>query len=303
LVSLSSVYLSLPHFHFIFQNMIPPVFRSLLYVPLDKPRFIEKAKSAASDAIIFDLEDSISPDNKQIARDNLRLAASLDLENDCFLRINAVDTEFFKQDIESLFLLNPTGIILPKANRQSIAYACETLRSAEKSSGQSEGSCKIIPLIESALAIETMLALLKASPRVIGAQLGAEDLTVDLGIERTTEGKEMEYARHRIVYGCRAMGLPAYDTPFLNFKDFEALEADCRNAKRIGFAGKTCIHPDQTDLINKTFSPGEKEIQEARRILAAAESAKMAEGGAFALDGKMIDGPVVDRARRIAGKG
>ncbi len=274
-------------------------YRSLLYVPADKPPFIEKAAQLDCDIVIFDWEDAIAPDAKEEARENLINTVSAGYARPYLLRINAVDTEFFKQDLLGLAKLNPLAVILPKADEESIRYFSSELDRLERESTDSKEPCKVIPLVESAKAIETMISLLGASSRVIGAQLGAEDLTADLGIERTSAGKEIEYARHRVVYGCRACGLPAYDTPFLDYTDSKALEADCVAAKSIGFSGKTCIHPSQTATVNAAFSPSDSEIEEARRILVMANEAKMTKGGVFSIDGKMVDGPVLQRARSI----
>jgi citrate lyase subunit beta/citryl-CoA lyase len=271
------------------------ILKSLLYVPADNPRMIEKARDLDCSAIIFDLEDAISISNKSDARNNLRVLQDQQLAKPYFVRVNACATDFFRHDIRSLSELDPVGIVLPKADESAVLKACASLGKMEEGAGKNIGSTNIIPLIESAAAVESMSAILGASPRVIAAQLGAEDLTADLGIQRTTAGDEIAYARNRVVYGCRAFGLPSYDTPFPDFKNDEGLAADCRVAKGMGFSGKTCIHPAQIETINRLFSPSAEEIEQARRIVAAAEKES---GGVFALDGFMIDAPVIERARR-----
>ncbi len=271
-------------------------YRSLLYVPADQPRFIEKSKETPCDMVIFDWEDAISPEAKPGARNTLIETLSHGYDRDYLIRINAADTEFFKDDIQVLLELEPIGVVLPKADEESVEKTSAELDLIEQ---HSDKSLKLIPLIETAIAIETMLSLLKASSRIAAAQLGAEDLTADLGISRTPEGKEIEYARHRIVYGCRSLGLPAYDTPFLNYSDADGLEADCVVARSIGFGGKVCIHPAQTEIVNRAFSPSDSEVEEARRLLVTAGEINKVDGGAFSVDGKMIDGPVLQRARQI----
>lgn len=253
---------------------------------------LEKARDLPCSAVIFDLEDAVAPNEKSSARESLRTFLKQPFNKPYFVRINSLGTEQYDSDIRSLVHIDPLGIILPKASSEAVFVTSSALDSLQESTK----SVRILPLIESALAIETLLPLLDASPRVIGAQFGAEDLTVDLGTQRTARGEEINYARHRVVYGCRAKGLPAYDTPFLDFQNEDGLAFDCRSAKSIGFSGKTCIHPSQIELINQTFTPTDGEIAEAHEIVAAAEQAS---GGAFALHGKMIDGPVVDRARHI----
>lgn len=251
---------------------------------------LEKSRRLACDAVIFDLEDAVPRALKEDARTQLVEFLSTPFEKPCFVRINASGTDYYQSDLETVAVLRLVGLVLPKANAESVFLTSSALDNI----GAQE--LAILPLIESALAVETVLPLLDASPRIMGAQFGAEDLTAELGIPRTPSGDEISYARHRVVYGCRARGLPAYDTPFLDFQDDEGLISDSRVARSIGFAGKTCIHPSQIDSINRAFAPTEQELDEARQLLSAAEKTP---GGAFSFKGKMIDDPVLQRARQL----
>lgn len=274
--------------------MTANIFRTLLYVPANRPRMLEKSRHLEHCSIIFDLEDAVPPDEKSAARQHLFEFLKEPFDKPCFVRINGVDTEYFEEDLRLVTQTQIRGLFLPKATPQHVSHVSHRIDSI------SQNPLGIIPLIETALAVETALPILQASTRVVSALFGAEDLTADLGIQRTAAGEELSYARHRVVYSCGALGLPAIDTPFLDFQNPVALEQDCLTAKKIGFAGKTCIHPNQVSVTNRCFSPTGAEIEEAREIL---EAAVRATGGAFSLNGKMIDGPVVDRARRILDEG
>ncbi|MCB1120242.1 MAG: CoA ester lyase [Verrucomicrobiae bacterium] len=267
-------------------------YKSLLYVPANKPAMMEKSRGLPCHAVIFDLEDAVSPDEKEFARESLLEIVQASYAKPYFVRINPAGTEDHEKDLVILKKLHPQGIFLPKANAEAVFFTARTLVTL----GGPNEKLALIPLIESALAVETMISILDASPRVRAAQLGAEDLTADLGVQRTKAGKELDYARHRVAYGCRARGLPAYDTPFMDIQDLAGLAEDCRRAKRAGFSGKTCIHPNQLETVNLAFTPTAGELHEAEKIVRAAEKAQT---GVFLLEGRMVDAPVIQRARQI----
>mgnify|MGYP000140772735 CR=1 FL=1 len=268
------------------------VYKSLLYVPANRPRMQEKARVLPCDAVIFDLEDSVAIEEKTEARETLKDYLAQPFPKPFLIRVNAVDTEFFRDDLSLLEHCAPQAIVLPKANRDSLVTAGSGLDEL----GPDKRSIGILPLIENALDVKTVLGIMEASARVIGAQLGAEDLTADLEIRRTEAGGEISYARHRVVYGARAMGCPAFDTPFVKLNNLQGLKQDCREARRISFSGKTCIHPSQLETVNRIFSPSTVEIDSALRII---EAVKAHEGGVFSMEGRMIDEPVIERARQI----
>lgn len=274
--------------------------RSLLYVPANKPRMIEKATAGiSSDAIIFDLEDAVPQNEKATARENLVALTGINWDPSIFVRVNSVMSEFFADDMKALSAIQPGGIVLPKADEDAVRHTCAKLDELGNPPIQSMGKIQLIPLIESALAVETVMNIIEASPRVIGAQLGAEDLTCDLGICFSGQPDQLGYARHRVVYGCHACGVPSYDTPFRDFHDQKTLASECQLAKNIGFTGKTCIHPTQLETVNSSFTPTPTELEAAKRIVTAADQAKFTDSGVFSMDGEMIDRPVVERARAV----
>jgi citrate lyase subunit beta/citryl-CoA lyase len=169
----------------------------------------------------------------------------------------------------------------------------------EERAGLPVGHIKLVPWIETALAIVHVYAICTASPRVIGVAFGAEDFTHDMGIERTEDDSEVAYPRSAMCVAARAADVLALDTPYFRFRDPEGLQHNARASKKLGFKGKFAIHPAQIDLINATFSPTPAEIDYARRVVAAFEAAERAGRGSTSLDGKVIDVPVVKRARAL----
>jgi len=198
-----------------------------------------------------------------------------------------------------------SAVMLPKVSSAGqMAEINRLLLEAEKRVGLTPGGIAVIPIIESALAVEN--ALLVAQARTVPRRLftlafGAVDYTLDVGVEITATGEELAYPRSRVVVACRAAGVePPLDTPFvIDLQDREALEADIRRAKQLGFQGKQCIHPNQVEPCNKAFSPTSEEIERARKVIDAFEAAEAAGSASIQLEGKFIDYPVVERARRV----
>ena len=169
----------------------------------------------------------------------------------------------------------------------------------EEKQGISQGTVKILPLIETALGVEKAFDIASAAPRVAGLFLGGEDLTADLHCKRTKEGQEIFYARTRLVCAARACGIEAYDTPFTDVEDMEGLRKDTEFAKSLGFAGKAVISPRHVDIVNEVFSPTEAEIEYAHDVMEAIEEGKRQGKGVISLRGKMIDAPIVKRAMQV----
>jgi len=262
--------------------------RSYLFVPGKTPSMIQILDVFDSDAIIIDLEDSVVLNDKDAARilvsNYLQKLRPDKLE--IYIRINDAESRYFLEDVTLLDKTDINGYVLPKASVEAIA-------SLQKITNKD-----IIPIIESPLAVLHVEAIAKMS-QIKGLLLGAEDLTKELGINRTTEGKEILYTRSKIVLACAAFGVDSIDTPYTAKDDHEGLLIDVLHAKTLGFTSKSSIHPNHIELINQAFAPSASEIFEARRIIKKAESSKK---GAFSLDGKMIDLPVIERAKKVLDK-
>jgi len=173
------------------------------------------------------------------------------------------------------------------------------LSELEAQMGLPAGQTRILALLETAQGVENAYAIAAASPRMLGLFLGAEDLTADLRCRRTREGKEILYARGRLVCAARAAGIEVYDTPFTDVQDLEGLEEDALLAKGLGFSGKACISPAHVAAVNRVFSPSAAEIAYAKDVFDAIAEAKRQGKGAISLRGKMIDAPIVARARLV----
>lgn len=258
---------------------------------------IDKSLILDSDAIIFDLEDAVADSHKQIARENLvsRAAAIEASDKPILVRVNGVDSPFFLEDLAASLDIGVWGIVVPKADADVLRYVDKEISSSDSRNRD----MRIIPLIETAYALETISEIMTASDRIAAAQFGAEDFTENLGIERTVAGDEISYARNRFAIACRARGKGAVDTPFTDFHDSDALLFDIRRARAAGMTGKTCIHPSQIAVVNDAFLPSEKEVIESSHIWELWESAMTAGDGTVVYHGKMIDRPIAMRAERV----
>lgn len=270
----------------------------MLFMPGNNPGMLQNAAILGADSIILDLEDAVSLTEKDSARVLVREAIkNVDYSNvEVVVRVNPLDTEFGKEDVNVISRVKPDTLMVPKADEEEIKIVDEMLNAIEKEEGFEAGSIKIIPLVETAYGLENVYNIIKASKRVVGILLGGEDLTADLGIKRTKEGQEIFYARNKVATACKALRVDAIDTPFTDTNDYEGLKADTARAKSLGMTGKSSINPRQIDTIHSVFAPTEPEIKHALRVLDAMEEAKKEGKGVFSLDGKMVDAPIINRA-------
>lgn len=282
-----------------------PAIRSLLFVPATRarfPRFIERALASPADLICLDLEDSVPPDEKESARENLREQIPLIEKGRHLLiaRVNGLDTGLLEADLEAIVGPQLDGISLPKAHTPAIVQQVDHyLTLLEKTRGLPVGQVKIIPWIESAEAVMNALAICRSSDRLIGASMGGEDYTVDLGIPRTPLGEEIKWARYAVATACRAAGILAIDTPEPDYRNTDQLRRDASFVRSIGFRGKYCIHPDQVPVVNEVFQPSAEEVEYAKRLVAAYEEGRAQGLGAVGMDGVMVDWPVYIRAKNL----
>lgn len=275
--------------------------RSMLFLPGNTPNIIVNGDALGADNIILDLEDAVSPAEKDAARILVRSAIqSLGFRGvEITVRINSIDTPYWKDDLDEMVPLRPALIMPTKVGSAADVMAVDDyIASVEKKCGLPDCSVKLIPLIETAAGLENAYGIASASPRVAAIFLGAEDLTADLRCPRTKEGTEIFYARSRMVSAGRAAGVDVYDTPFTDVNDDEGALADACFARSMGFSGKASISPRHVRAINEAFSPTQAEIDYAAEVLEAIRQAKEQGRGAISLRGKMIDAPIVLRARQ-----
>jgi len=275
--------------------------RSLLFLPGNSPNMLMNGNCLGADAIIFDLEDAVSPAEKDAARILVRNTMTyIDFRGcETVVRINSIDTPYWQKDLQEILPCQPSLILLPKtSSAQDVLAADAFITQTEQRLGYAHGTVGLMPLIETALGVENAFSIATATDRVKALFLGAEDLTADLQCKRTKEGREIEYARTRLVVAARAAGVDVYDTPFTDVNDDEGIQTDASLAKALGFSGKAAISPRHVEVINRVFSPTQSEIDYAYEVLEAIALAKAQGKGAISLRGKMIDAPIVSRAQQ-----
>ena len=275
--------------------------RSMLFLPGNNPNMLINGNCLGSDAVIFDLEDAVSPAEKDAARILVRNTMRyMDFRGcEIIVRINSIDTPYWKKDIDEILRYKPGLILLPKTGSAAdVLEADAYISQVEAALGMENDTVGLMPLIETAMGVENAFQIASATNRVKALFLGAEDLTADLQCKRTKEGREIEYARTRLVVAARAAGVDVYDTPFTDVNDDEGIVKDAELAKALGFTGKASISPRHVEVINAVFSPTQQEVDYAYEVMEAIELAKQQGKGAIALRGKMIDAPIVARAQR-----
>lgn len=289
--------------------------RSLLYVPASSQKMLSKSLGLTSDNVTYDLEDAVTPNLKADARQQLKshlgqLVARPPGIREVALRINAVSTSLALDDLTTLAASpNLDAIVVPKVESPGdLTFVTDVLRhvAPDRHAQSSQNPIKIIALIESAKAIMELGPICKASPYLSGLVFAAEDFALDLSITRTPSLSEFLYARSAIVTAARAASLPStidlVCTSFRGDDGIRTLEEECKGGKAMGFNGKQCIHPSQVETVHRLFAPGEDEVQWAVRITIADEKAAASGRGAWTMDGKMIDAPVVGKAHGIVSK-
>jgi len=266
---------------------------------------LDKATGFSPDAYVPDLEDSVPDAEKANAR---RLTAeyipTLAARGIPVIpRVNALDSGWLEADLAAVVGRSIYGISVGKIKTaDDIAVISEMIAELELMARLDVGTIRLIPWIETALAVVHCYPICRSSPRIVAVAFGAEDLSDDMGIERTEDESELACARSSVCIAARAAGLDTLDTPFFGFKDPRGLEMNVQAAKQSGFKGKFAIHPAQIEIINTLFSPSEEEIEYARRVVAVFEEAERSGRGSTSLDGKVIDVPVVKRARSLLAK-
>ena len=275
--------------------------RSMLFLPGNNPNLLINGNCLGADAVIFDLEDAVSPTEKDAARILVRNTLRyMDFRGcETIVRINSIDTPYWQKDIDEVLPYKPSLILLPKTGSETDVLTADAyISSVEEKLGMERGSVGLMPLIETALGVENAFRIASATSRVKALFLGAEDLTADLQCKRTKESREIEYARTRLVVAARAAGVEVYDTPFTDVNDDEGIWVDAKTAKALGFNGKASISPRHVEVINSVFSPTQADVDYAYEVMDAIALAKQQGKGAIALHGKMIDAPIVARAQQ-----
>ncbi|MGE5630133.1 MAG: citrate (pro-3S)-lyase subunit beta [Caulobacteraceae bacterium] len=276
--------------------------RTMMYVPGNNPGMVKDAHIYGADSIMFDLEDSVTVKEKDSARFLVFNALkTIDYEGtERVVRVNGLDTPFGRQDFEAIVRAKPDIIRLPKTEKpEDILEADRLISEIEAKAGMEQGTVKLMAAIESALGVINAYKIATASKRLIAIAIGAEDFVTDLKTTRSLDGLEVLTARSQIVMAARAAGIYALDTVFADINDMEGFINEVKVAKQLGFDGKSVINPRQIEPVHKIYAPTEKEINKSIRILDGIKEAEARGSGVIAVDGKMVDGPIVERARRV----
>ncbi len=279
--------------------------RTMLYIPGNNPGMLQLADIFGADAVLFDLEDSVAPNEKDAARDLIaNMIRFREYENiEITVRINPIDTPYFDRDVKEIIASgNLDAIRLPKANSAKDVKALEKLINKYEEEFKIEpGSIKIHPMIETAIGVIRSYEIASSSDRIDAITIGGQDLTANMGVSKTKEGKEILWARSQVVMSAKAANVDVIDTIFADINDEEGLIEETRLIKSLGFTGKAVINPRQIKPIHAVFAPSKDEVEWAFEVIDAYEKALKEGRGVIAVRGKMIDPPVRKRAQRIVG--
>ena len=277
--------------------------RSLLFAPANHARHAEKALSGSADGAILDLEDAVAVSEKPAARAAARqLLENRAVHYPCaYVRINALSTPFAYADLHAVVCAGLDGLVVPKVEApEQIAIVDWLLSQLERERAIPAESIEIVPIIETAAGLLRAQQIAAASPRLKRLSFGAGDFSLDTNMAWTFGHEGLLWARIQMVIISRAAGLaPPLDTVFADLADMEGLAAEAAQAKRLGFGGKTCIHPKQVELVNAVFTPKAEEVEQAQRIIDAFEQAVASGIASLQVAGQFVDYPVAEKARRI----
>lgn len=283
--------------------------RSWLFVPGDSEKKLAKVAACGADVVIVDLEDAVAPQAKQnaraLTREWLREQSASGQPGERWVRINALDTPLWRDDVDAVIAAAPAGLMVPKAaGPAQLQMLAGELHEREQRHGLARGSTRLLPLVSEtpAAALRIPSYLDTPIPRLAGLTWGAEDLSAAIGAgrKRDADGRwtdAFRMVRSQVLLAAHACGVMPIDTLHADFRDLDGLERVANESRADGFAGMLAIHPDQVAVINAAFLPSEAEIAEARRIVAAFSAAPGA--GALQLEGRMLDQPHLEQARRL----
>ncbi|HEX5836444.1 MAG TPA: CoA ester lyase [Anaerolineales bacterium] len=276
--------------------------RALLYMPGDDRRKIEKATTLGVDSICMDMEDGVAMSRKTEARAVIALAMK-ELyfgEAERCIRINSIGSGMESYDLVAALATNPDAIVVPKIeSADQVKWVSDHIESYELSSDQVIGTVRLMVGVETARGILNLRKIAEADRRLEAIIFGAEDYAASIGARRTKEATEVLYARQSVVTACIANDLQAIDMVYIDFHDLEGLRLEAEQGAGWGFSGKQVIHPNQVLVVQEAFTPSVEEIDYARRVVETFEASQREGRGAYALDGKMIDMPLLKNARKV----
>jgi len=271
-------------------------------MPGDERRKIDKATTLGVDCICMDMEDGVAANHKAKAREVIAQAMKeLDFgKSERCIRINSIGSGLEKYDLAAALATNPDSIVVPKIeSADQVEWVCEHIESYELSSNLNIGRIRLLIGVETARGILNLKRIAEAEKRLEAIIFGAEDYAASVGATRTKEATEVLYARSAVVAACAANDLQAIDMVYIDFRDLEGLRVEAAQGAALGFSGKQIIHPNQVSAVQEAFTPSTAAIAYAQRVVAAFEASQKEGKGAFALDGKMIDMPLLKNAQKV----
>jgi citrate lyase beta subunit len=269
-------------------------------MPGDDWKKIVKATTLGVDCICMDMEDGVAVNRKAEARVTIAKALrELDFgASEKLARVNSIGSGWERDDIDAVLPFHPDGIVIPKVeSREQVEWGSRLIEAAELKYGWTLNSIRMLVGVETALGILNLKEI-AAHPRLDGIIFGGEDYAASVGARRTREAVELLYARQAVVAACAAFGLQAIDIVYIDFKDAEGLRLEAEQGAGFGFSGKQIIHPNQVEVTQTAFTPSDEALEEARRIVETFEASQKEGKGAYALDGKMIDMPLLKNAQK-----
>lgn len=275
--------------------------RALLYMPGDNWKMITKSITLGVDSICMDMEDGTAVNKKAEARATIAKALQeLDFgASEKLARINSVDSGWEKDDIEAVLPYKPDGIVIPKVESfDHVEWASRIIEDAELKNGWQVNSIRILIGVETAKGILNLKEI-AAHPRLDAVIFGGEDFAASIGAVRTKDAIELLYARQAVIVACAAFDLQPIDIVTIDYKDLDALKAESEFGARLGFSGKQVIHPNQVPVVQEAFTPSAEAVAYARRIVETFEASQKEGKGAYSLDGKMIDMPLLKNAQKV----
>ena len=276
--------------------------RSMLYIPGNNPAMIQQGGVYGADSILLDLEDAVALNQKDAARTLVRnMIKVVDFyDAEVCVRVNHLSTPFGLADLEEIVPLQPSAIRYPKTESpEEVAELLKIIERIEDKHGLPHNKMTLHAMIETAMGVQNVFNIASMFSRVDAITIGGQDLTADMNIVYTPDGVGIDFARKRIVMAAKASHIDVIDTVFPDVNDEEGLRRETEYAKKIGFTGKAVINPRQIDIIHDVFTPTEEEIRKAYHIVKEFKMNTAAGIGVFAIDGKMVDAPVVSRAEYI----
>ena len=276
--------------------------RSLLFVPGSRQELLKKAGRFPADVLCLDLEESVLPEEKAHARELVQAAVARlsEASRAVQVRVNSIQSGATRDDLAAVVRPGLTGVVLAKTeSAQAVRETDVLLREQELAHDVKPGTVELIVAIESARGLLRCEEISHASTRLAALMLGGEDFAFDMGVQRSKEAHELVHPRGAIAVCARAAGLLALDTPWADIEDIDGLVADAERARTVGFSGKYVIHPSHIEPVHGVFSPSEAEVAYARKVLAAWDDAQAQGIGAIQLEGRMVDRPIAERARRV----